>query len=412
MARRSHTRAAAVAGTLLIALTVGATAVASPPDSTPPAYGVVIQAIPAAVEPTSPPPLVPGAARPTPFVAAQHMAEYEGARSLQWQVFPGALGVDPVPLDATANLFAIADGTLVFTANTSPLGSVTAAPDEVIALPIGSSWSLRAPSGAATFTLFGLGFQEGGTAPAGQPFTLGVDGWYELQVRAHQLLPGELTDVGNDSMSTLLIGRRGVVTVNGGQLGAGGTLSTARTTVSNDGTEPATFLEVTATLAPAGGPGTAPVPVTPPPTDAPANTSAPANTPAPTAAPTTTEGPRAPTANNDSKTLYDGRALIDANGSATITFNVMSNDDRGNPQAQVVSVDGSASNVGQQLNNGGPGNTRINADGTATFSTSFFNPAYSVSHSVQYVIQNEHGSSMAVASFEIVFCPEGNGGSC
>lgn len=368
----------------------------------------------------------PDEPRPTPFVVAQHLVELGADRPLQWQVATVQLGAAAAPLTASANLFVLADDPLLLVSDGASLGSVLSDADEAVAVPAGSRWTLLAPTGAAAVTIFGLGNEDGGTAPAGEPFTPAASGWHQLEVRGYQLLPGELVEVGDDSAATLLIGRAGVSTTTTGELVAGATLTTTRTTIGNDGEELAVFVAATVTAVSdevslaALNPATETVPPsTTPPTTEPQDTTTstasptapPSPTPTPTDPPTTTEGPRAPAAVNDSRTLYDGRALIDANGSATITMNVMSNDDRGNPQGVVVSVDGSESNVGQTLS-GGPGSTRIDADGTATFSTSFHNPAYSVSHSVQYEIENEHGRSMAVASFEIVFCPEGQGGSC
>lgn len=398
MHRRPRVAAALVVATLLAAA-VGTPASASPPEPAPLPVVETIPGLPGAPN-TAATPSASGVPRPTPFVAAQHIVEIDGTRPMQWQITPHQVGNIPSPLDAGANLFIVPDDTLVLSAGTAPIGSIIVAADGVAAVPSGSSWSMRAPTGNATVLVFGVGHQDGGTAPIGQPFTVGVTGSYHLEVRGYQLLPGEFADVGDDSMATLLIGRDGVVTVANAQLGPNSAVSITRTTVTNTGSELAVFLAATATLVPDGA---TPTPSAPTVTDPlPQSTPAPHGTSAPqtSTAPQTTAAPgRAPTANDDRFETTFGTA---ASG------NVLANDDVGDPPAVVVSI--STGTVGvvydidavaTSLQDAWTGTFVLNADGSGTLTVNDPRPDESYGWSVGYRITNAAGTSIAEAFFVV-----------
>lgn len=418
MIKQPHRRqlAAAVAGVALLCTAVGtATAAAPVPvDSTP------------------------AVARPTPYVVARQLVQLEGGRPLQWQVTtPVPVTGEYTPFTASAPLFVFTDDMIELASQSPPVGSVIIETDEVAALASGTRWALRAPSGYADATVFGLGHAEGGTAPVGTPFTLAAGGWHQLEVRAYQLLPGEFAEVGDDTMGTLLIGRSGVFTTTAGTHGVGAALSTARSVVHNEGPDVAVFLTATVTPVPGvadvpGAPASAPPPPTAPPTTiaAPAGGGAgggsgggsggggtTSSTTSTTTSTSTTTDPDgtwtipvmtavlrlAPTAVDDSATLQPRTTQIHVPGDPWVySYNVLTNDSRGIPAANVVAVGGQASRVGEvrQLH---PGiDVRIDANGMVTFNVHPTNemPA-TIGFTSSYTIANLHGESTARIDFTL-----------
>lgn len=386
---RSCLFAAATASALLAGISAGVVTATTPPDGDP---LFVIEVTPdatdvdATTEITAEPVI-----RATPYVVAQGLIELDAGRAWQWQVHD--FGVSPAggPLNATANLFLFSDRTLALASHSSPVASVLGGPDEVIALPIGSEWTLRAlGADPAPATLFGVGHADGGTAPVGTPFTVDSGGWYQLEVRAYQLLPGEIAEFGDGSSSTLLFVRSGTVGTPVGELGAGERATGDRGELINAGDEPADVLAAAVIAIPADlaavlitGPSPGPASTSPPATSAPSATSA----------PTTTEAPRAPTANNDSASSTGGEPA---------SVNILGNDDRGNPPAEIVDVNhsGIPITIGVPFDTGN-GTVVLQANGTVTLTVANVAPGGSINYSIFYTLQNAHGSSQAMVQFEV-----------
>jgi len=153
----------------------------------------------------------------------------------------------------------------------------------------------------------------------------------------------------------------------------------AGASITNAGTEPAVVV--------AGQVGDV-VAATPAPPETPA-TNAPVTTvggsggsPTTPPAPTTTAPPalRQPAAQDDS-----------ADGNGTITINVLSNDDLGNPAATITGVQ--TGSVGETIDVGN-GTFVLNANGTATYQPTFSD--VQSTYSTTYTISNSEGSSTAV----------------
>lgn len=301
-------------------------------------------------------------------------------------------------------------------------GSLTAtdsATSDVVILATGEATFLRPGvttdvtpgDSGASFLVPGL--EPGSAAAIGAPFDPGagardVDLWGDVVAAGgSSTMPASA-----DGLPSLIIvtgGSAEASLVEGGgpaqPLTAGTAASfTGAVTVRNTGADTLRVAAITLGAVAAAStevPASTDVPVT---SDAEASTTAPppATTAAPSqttaappqttaAPPETTAAPpaeRAPSAGNDSGNATDA---------PSVSVNVLSNDDLGNPAATITDLQ--AGGVGEDIDLGN-GHFRLSSDGTATLQA-ITPPGATTSYSTSYTITNSQGSSTATVTLTI-----------